>query len=243
MSRKAFSLIEAVVGITIISITSMACWISLETLNRMDETLRKNNKANYLIQKSQEELRKVAQAMYDTLEDCDYSEDNLCGFESDISKYFEGFSREIRIKRYPDTTELKLAHMTIRWKNMGEETERHSVMILSRPPNPMPGNITGEIKDSATGELVGDVKIILSRIDGGKELTAVSSSGPLREAGINYDFIDDEFDRYVLMTGIWKMKAMHPAFKDYIHPVPIIVRPDQETRVNFEILLARRIQK
>ena len=234
--RKGFSLVEAMIGIIIISIISAASWVSLGTLVKIDQTIRKSNKANYLIQKSQEELRKVARTMYDIVEYCDYSEDNPCGFDSDISEYFEGFERTIEVKMPEGSMDLKLAHIRINWEDMGDEQERHAVMLISRPHNPMPGNIVGEVYEAGHPEtLIGGVEVTITRIEGAEVAKTISSPGYQRDTEINYNFTDDEFGRYFLNVGAWELKATHPSYEDYTHPAPVIVRSNQETRFDFEM--------
>ena len=237
-TRKAFSLVEAMVGIIIISIISAASWVSLGTLVKIDQTIRKNNKANYLVQKSQEELRKVAQAMYDVLEQCDYSVDNPCGFDSDISEYFEGFERTIEVKKYKGSTELKVAHMRINWEDMGEEQETHAVMFLARPPSPMPGTIAGEVYETGEpGTLIGGVEVTATRLEGAGVLSITSSDGYQRGTEINYDFTDYEMDpggRNMLNVGLWEISGKKDGYGKY-YSNAIIVKPNKETRHDFEM--------
>jgi len=234
-SQKAFSLVELITGIMILSIIGLAGWFANSILFHESETTRNSEIAVNLLQKSQEELRRVAQIHFDRLEQCSFLEGNLCGFQT-LSAEFDGFDRALSVEQ-EGSSELKRVLITVRWNELGQEKAISSLLILSKPADPLPGNIIGLVTDKETKDIVGNANITISR-DGSAELHSVFSQNAVtQKAGnnINYDFKETGTDRFFLVPGSWSLSANHSSYRSYSHPGLVTVNSNSETVVNFEM--------
>ena len=231
--HKGFSLVEAIVGVAIIAIIGVAGYLGAGTCFKADLINSDKTLAVHLIQKSQEEIREAAQTQFDKLTSCDFVAKNVCGLSAAPPAGFERFTRGAAITN-EGSTELKRIEIEVTWQDaLGNTHNMPSVMFLSRPPNPLPGNMIGLVTDKVNGGLIPNVQI---QITNGAITHLVSSQGTLlpRSDGesVNYDFSVSTGNTYNLEVGKWNMVATCPGYDPYYRN-DIQVLSNDETNVSF----------
>lgn len=219
-SKSGFTLIEALVGFVILGIVSTASWTAINILFRAGQISRNNTIAINLLQKSQEEVRFAAQTLFSTLENCHFPFPNdpdpstTCDFD-DISESFPGFTRTLEVTLQEERTELKRILITINWQEAGMNRQRQSLSFISKPPDPLPGNVYGQIRSSESGsELINGAQITLTFLDGSNVHVTLSSDS-LNDKGGNFDFADEDTGQFLLKPGQWLLTATHPSYYNY----------------------------
>ncbi len=227
-SAKGFTLIEVLVGVIIISIISIASFTTVSVLTRSTEASRNQIIASNLIQKSMEEVRRVAQTEFDDLNTCAFPAGgaltgDACGFEV-TDTHFPGFSRTLTVTNEElHSAELKRVVVSASWMDMGSPRNLTSVMLISRPPEPLPGNIWGRVyEEGDPTALIKDAKVKVTKVDG-TENQEVQSRATLDSDGHNYDFSESVSGQYILDAGSWNMRVTHDQYDTYDYPVPIVV--------------------
>jgi len=252
-TKKAFTLIEVIIAALIMGIVGTASMVAVSTLFRAGETARNRDMALNLLQKSDEEVRRVAQNIFDQLNACKFPEEgsNTCGFDElknidiglDINDtdpgVFEGFARTLEVIDQVGTTNLKKATVRVEWTEFGKSRALHSVILIARPPDPQPGNIVGLVKDSQSDVILDDVYITVSHqiesfsksVTSVEELAVNPAKGNF--PGANYDFAEilTNGDRRVLPSGAYNFTAVHDDYLDYSQVVN--VTSDQDTMIDF----------
>lgn len=240
-THKAFTLMEAVAGVVIIALISTAAWIGVAVLMQSADTADRQTMAVNLMQKSQEELRRLAFTSFDTMETCQFPQEGEdpggtdCGLQT-IAPPFQGFTRLVEFSRESGSTELKKAVTLVSWRDWnGVERHIESVILLARPPSPLPGSVIGRVVDMETKEPIGSVKISLQFTGGDQLMYDSLSSAQLDERGHNYNFRDRISGLFVLVPGSWRLSANHAGYSPYVHTGLVQVDSNKETVVNFEM--------
>ncbi len=228
--NKGFTLIEVLVGIVILAIISVACFTTVSLLTRSTEFSHKNIIAANFMQKSMEEVRRVAQTNFDDLNSCAFPAggtptSDACGFQVTQTQ-FPGYTRTLAVTdEYATSKELKRVRIAINWNEMGMPRELKAAILLSRPPEPLPGNIFGRIYRAGDfNDIIEGAEVKINLSGETDEETAVSVAG-LDAQGANYDFSAPVSGQYLLKPGNWDLQVEHDGFEDYIHPVPVYVPP------------------
>ncbi len=227
--RQGFTLIEVLVGIIIISIISVACFTTVSLLTRSTETSRDTIIAINLMQKSMEEVRRIAQSNFDDLETCSFPvagpTGDACGF-ADIQTDFPQYTRTLSVtNEFAASKELKRVMITVNWSDLGKARELKSMVLLSRPPDPLPGNIWGTVyREGDSTSLVDNAEITIKFSSGPDEEKAYSTAA-LNADGNNYDFKEPISGQYDLKAGNWSMQVKKKGYEDYTHPNLIYVSP------------------
>jgi len=241
-TTKAVTLIEVIVAVVIVGLVSVTSWMAVSVLMRSAEISRNRTIAVDLLQKSQEEVRRTAQVetVYDDLQNCVFPPQagNTCGFDdiADIIgnpefEAYEDFVRDLDVTLQEGSSELKRALISVSWQEMGETKLLQSVVLLSRPPDALPGNIRGQVTDTA-GQLILGVRVTVKPRDGSGEYTAVSQAAVDPTTNANYDFAQPTF---ILEAGTWQLSSEEDLHSDYDHPDDILVEPELSTIVNFSM--------
>lgn len=230
---KGFSLIEVLVAGVVISVVSAATWMGTSAFMRSAEISMNRSMALNLLQKSQEEVRRAAQPFFDQLESCQFPSESLeegsglCGF-SKIAEEFKGFSRTLLVEP-AGSQEIKKSSVTVAWNEFSQTKTMSSVVFISRPPDPLPGNVKGLVyPQGKPAVLIDGAQITITR-SGRTESSATTSQGVLSPKNCNFDFSEPGTGRFILNTGSWLLRATKAGYYDYIHPEPIIVDSNQET--------------
>ncbi len=211
-TQKGFSLTEMIVGSIIVAIVSAIGYSAVRGLSRADEITENRIAAVNLLQKSQEAIRAVAQTNYDNLGPngavCDFTPNDTCGFDNDLTADYPIFTRTLTVQDATGTTELKNVFVSVSWTEFNPQTgaavnkSLDSVTYISRPPDPLPGNIAGRVL-GPDGPISG-VTITATRINpstGEKlesELRTSETPGVTSGGGnnnVNYDFSSPERNR------------------------------------------------
>ncbi len=231
-NTAAFTLVEVLTGIVIFAVISTCSWFAVSTLFRGEQLTSNRTIAINLLQKSQEELRRASLTFYDTLETCQFPGPSVagsCGLQT-LGSNFANYTRSVTTSLLGASTEIKQAIITVTWKDQGRVLSMSSAVLLARPPDALPGNVIGTVRSSATGNpLISGVTILLTK---DTLRPSAISKGTLEKSKsgleVNYNFIDTTTKAYNLPVGSWKLKATHPSYYDYAHPVDIIVSSNSE---------------
>ncbi len=238
-SPFAFTLIELLTTVAIITVASATAWITVSVLTQSSETSRNRATAVNLLQKSLEEIRRFSrfsQNDYDRLSTCQFPADasspNPCGLEPIAD--FPGFTRSMTVTDQFGSAELKKVEVTVTWSELGQARTMTSVAMLSRPPNPLPGNVIGVVRSNAGGNpLIPNATITLTL---GAATFSTQSAGALSAKGVNFDFIDSS-GKFMIPPGSWNLTATHNSYDNYTHPSPVVVDSNQEVRVLPDIIM------
>lgn len=240
-NNKGLTLVEMMVGVLVIALISVAGWISVSVMSRSQDMSRNIVTAANLLQQSQEEVRRVAQAdtVFDMLDRCDFPPDHAdldCGLR-DLSgdTIFTGFDRSLQVTLVNGSPELKRAVVTVTWNDLnGSARQRRSVAYLSRPPDPLAGNLKGFVcSEDADMDPFGGIRIELESTTTTASYST-TSVGFTDDDGANFSFA--EFDgfanfgqgRFILPAGTYVLTVDDNRFQPYTHPVPITISPNEE---------------
>ena len=207
---RSFTLIEVLVSAVLIAIVSAGAYSSFVVVSRAVEDSRNRSIAYDLAERSLEEVRAQAHTDFDTLESHTFS---------DLSSDFPGFTRSISISPVAGSSDFKKADVTVNWTERGNARDYHSALLLSRPPEPLPGNIEGTITDSNNGSPVANANVTARHYNdttGSFDIsytTASDSSGKytFAETGTGGTVI------FRLKPGQWEITVTHPAYYDYTY--------------------------
>lgn len=244
--NKGLTLVEMMVGVIVIGLVSLAGWVSVSVMARSGDMARNVVTAANLLQLSQEEVRRIAQAdtTFETLENCDFPPDNspkqTCGL-NDLSAApeFTGFDRDLLVTTASGSGELKRAVVTVSWTEMGRLQQRRSVMLLARPPQPLAGNLKGFVC-SETDDMApfGGVRVKLNSTTSSASYST-TSVGITDDDGANYNFAEfDGFNnfgqgRFVLPAGTYTLSVDDERFYPYVHPAAVTIPSNTEQQVAF----------
>lgn len=231
-NTAAFTLVEVLTGIIIFALISTCSWFAVSTLFRGEQLTSNRTIAINLLQKSQEELRRASLISYNDLETCQFPGPSVvgsCGLQP-LGSNFANYTRSVTTSLVSGSTEIKQAIITVTWKDQGRTLSMSSAVLLARPPEALPGNVIGTVHSSGSGNpLISGVTIKLTKDK--LEPTAVSK-GTLEKSKsgleVNFNFSDTSTKAFNLPVGSWKLKATHPSYFDYTHPMDIIVSPNSE---------------
>ncbi len=232
---RAFTLVEVIVSVLLISIISAASWMAVSVLNPTAQVSSNRIKAENLLTKSQEEVYQAAQTQFDTIEQCSFASDNICGFE-DISLQFPDFTRTLSFISQ-NSAQLKTARISIFWNELNSPQTLDALVLLTSPKQSLPGNVIGEITNATTNALVEGVTIALKNLGTSEEATATSSAAYLDrpdDKKVNYSFAEPDTRRFVLKTGTWRLTATKEGFKPTVPP-DINIDSNLEVVVDFKM--------
>ena len=71
-SAGGFTLVEITVGILVLALLGTSLLFAVTTVTRSAQISGNHNSAVHILQKSQEEVRKVSQSIFDTIESCQF---------------------------------------------------------------------------------------------------------------------------------------------------------------------------
>lgn len=241
LPKKGFTLIEAMVGAVVITLISLATWTAVTVLTKSDELSRNRLNAVNLLQQSQEEVRRVAQidSIFDSLETCQFPNPNnppanTCGLSS-IATTFPGFIRTVNVNRENGSTELKRVLTTVQWNESGEAKQMQSLILLSRPPEPLAGNLIGFVSSqSQSATPLSGIAIKIDSNDSAASYTT-TSAGVVDSKGANFNFADVVSGKFILPAGSYTLSVNDNRFFPYIHPASIVVPSNGEIFVAFEL--------
>ncbi len=238
-SKNALSIVEVLAGIVIVSVIGTASWFSITTTMRAGEMARNRNMANNLLQHSQEELRRVARTNFNLLgtSGCLFPPlTNTCGFEDiDLDKFYPGFiSRTLEVQLEAGEAGFKKAIISVQWNEMGKVKTLHSIVLLSRPPDELPGNISGKVtSDADSDDDLPNVNIKVKRSGASEEADTISGG---LEDDVNYNFLDPISNRFILTPGDWQLTATRNGFKPYTHSILKSVKSGETTDIDFAMI-------
>ncbi len=238
--QGGFTLIELMVSSVIVTILGMTSWYAANTLIVANDIVHNSITAVNLQRKSQEEIRRVIRSgnNYDilgTLGICDFSAVNICGFEGDLSTSFPGFSRTMTVTNEAGSSEFKRVVVTVTWNELGKIRISNTVELLSRPPQPMPGNLIGKVTDSTTGNNLGSVDITASLVSAPGTLQVVSTLQDILGKLANYTFANAA-GQSQMTTGNWNISAKRNGYQNYVGPAPVVISANIETQFDFAMI-------
>ncbi|MCM8827454.1 MAG: prepilin-type N-terminal cleavage/methylation domain-containing protein [Candidatus Omnitrophica bacterium] len=201
--KKTFTLIEVLISTGIIAIVSTAAYLSFSVVNRTVEDVRNRSLAVDLAQYTFEEVRS-------------YAQDNFIGLDGDDFSYtvvnpqFSGFTRNISVTGVLGSSEIKRVDVTINWKERGVDRSQTFTTFLSLPPERLPGNIKGKVKNSNTNEAVigAQIKIVYKDNPDYSLSTITNSQG-------DFNFADPDTGSFILKPGEYDLFATHDTYYNY----------------------------
>ncbi|MCA9406832.1 MAG: hypothetical protein KC684_09850, partial [Candidatus Omnitrophica bacterium] len=176
-----------------------------------------------LLRKSQEEVRRVSQspANYAILgtAGCDFQGAPPCNFD-DISADFPGYARTLTVTNESGSASFKRILVDVTWTELGAPQNLQSVLLLARPPDPLPGNLVGAVTDGDTGDFIAGVQIDLGPPSTGTPVSysaaSIDTIIPRADALItNYDFSSVETGQFRIEPGSWTLRATHSSYEDF----------------------------
>lgn len=197
LSNKAFSLLEVLVSLVLITIVGTASWTATQTLSMTSEATNNRVIAEKIITKTQEELRRAASTKsgFDSLESHVFE---------NITTSYPGFNRFINF--IPQTiSDFKKARIRVTFRERKVSKTLESIVMLAAPADGLPSNLFGNVYDSVNRTtIVGGVKLEIKDPVTGQVITTISSATPLMKNGVsyNYDFAEPGTNRYRIKSGV-----------------------------------------
>ena len=231
---KAFTLVEIIVSLVIVTVIGLACWTAVNVLTPASHATILRNKAEHLITLSQEELHQYSQQFdssgnryFDTtLSTCtfDTPENNPCGFplnngtDTPLNPEFSEYHPRLLTYMAADSTsQLKKFDLKVSWNELGKTQQLDSVILLARPPDPLPGNIYGTVVDN-NGNFLSGVQITAYNTFTHNTNTTYSQLSPLG----NYTFAQPETGYFQLAAGTWTLTASKQGYtSEPIGPITV----------------------
>lgn len=240
LSNRAFTLIEVLVGSIVIAAISLSAWTAMTVLTKTSEMSRNRSIAVNLLQQSQEEIRRIAQvdATFDTLATCQFpgpaTPPVTCGL-ADTTVTFPEHTRTMNVTLEGGSPELKRVLTTVQWTENGRAQQVQSVMLLSRPPEPLPGNILGLVSSTTQpGVPLSGIPINIA-FTTSTATYSTTSAGTVDGAGANFDFAEVGTGKYLLPTGDYSLTVTASGYFPYTHPTNVTVGSNSPTFVSFEL--------
>lgn len=241
LNKKGFTLIEAIVGAVVIALISLATWTAVTVMTKTDEMSRNRINAVNLLQQSQEEIRRAAQinSIFDGLETCQFPNPstppaNTCGL-SDITTAFPGYFRVMNVTRENGSTELKRVVTTVQWRESSEVKQMQSVILLSRPPEPLAGNLIGFVSSESQPAIpLGGIAIKVD-LNSATASYTTTSAGAVDSKGANFNFADVVSGKFILPAGAYTLTVNDNRYFPYTHPTSIVVPSNGEVFVSLEL--------
>lgn len=234
--KNGFTFIELIVGLSIMAIASVGAWMTMSILTQSTQVSRNRSIARNYLQKSLEEVRRVAQFKYDALNGCAFPTDessvDACDFELASSEY-DNFTRTLEVDDVAGSTEMKSVVVTILWNELGHEVpeELKSAIYFARPADEPPGNLIGVVTDESDDSELGGVSIFLEFVSNTAKTATAVSTNALGDDDENFDFADN--GRYVLESGDWRLRATRDGYYSYTHSDNINIISSPTTFVSF----------
>ncbi len=227
-SQSGITLTEVLLGIVIIAIIAAGSITAVNVLFASGQMSRERSVAVNLLQKSQEEVRRLAQTSFDSLNNCAFPPDegDTCGLAI-IEEDFPNHTRTLNVVNQ-GSAELKQIEITVSWNELGVNRQLNSVLLMARPPDALPGNIVGVVTECSGGDIIGGA-VISAVLDGGTETHSVSSAASFDADGYNYDFSSG--NTFAMSAGLWELTATHVNYVT-TDPVTVTIESNEEEEVN-----------
>lgn len=219
--RRSFTLIEVLAAIIIIGIVSSGSYLAFVILSRLGEYTRSRAMAINLSQMSLEEIIAHAQDNFDNLESYSFTS---------VPIEFSGFTRSFSVSLEKGSTELKRVQITVSWNERGILKSDNHVILISRPREPLPGNIKGKVTSIDTGVPIRNVSIVVEYVTNPTQSLTTSS-----DSFGNYNLVDSKTGSFRLKPGEWNLSAGCNGYYDYTRSSLISVSSGKEEEVNFSL--------
>lgn len=239
--KKSFTLVEIILSILIISLIAAVGYFSFVVLQRATEDAHNRSLAVALALKSEEELRRIAQSNFDSLDSATVK-NNFDSFSDPVN--FPGFTRTLSVSPFSGSTEIKRVEVRISWNERGRTRHYNYSFLLSRPPLPLPADICGRVFDKDTGNPVNGVTVKITcatkpSLSYEHVTGTVGCSGVDCSTGGGYTFANVDpttgtrtFNLYPNECNIWNLSVLESAnYYKYDHPNPITIFSGRETQV------------
>lgn len=194
--NKGFSLVEVLISILIIALVSVGSYVAFFVLSQSTQKSRNFLQAVSLGQAALEEVRTVAKNNFDGLGVNVFFADNI-----DQQK-FPDFHRSVNITILSSL--YKKADVQITWKDRdGSSREYNISTVISRPPEPLPGNIFGQVTRATNAQAI-NLATVRATYSGTTFIveTSTNTTG-------EYNFINAQ-----LKPGNWQLKASRNGYYD-----------------------------
>ncbi|MCM8774512.1 MAG: hypothetical protein NC820_07260, partial [Candidatus Omnitrophica bacterium] len=120
------------------------------------------------------------------------------------------FTRNIAITDVFGSSEIKRVDVTINWKERGINRSQTITTLLSLPPERLPGNIKGKVKNSNTNEpIIGAQIRIVYKDNPDHSLSTITNSQG------DFNFADSDTGVFILKPGEYDLFATHNTYYNY----------------------------
>ncbi len=239
--KENFTLVEVILSILIISLIAAAGYFSFVVLQRATEDAHNRSLAVALALKSEEELRRIAQSNFDSLDSADVK-NKFDSFSDSVN--FPQFTRTLSVSPFAGSTEIKRVEVTISWNERGRTRNYNYSFLLSRPPLPLPADICGRVFDKNTNNPINGVTVKITcatkpslsyeHITGTVGCSGVdcSSGGGYTFANVDPTTGTRTFNLYPNECNIWNLSVLESSkYYKYDHPNPITIFSGREIQV------------
>lgn len=201
---RGFTLIELLVSIVIIAIIAIAGYTGFYALSGGNEVSRNRLHAISLSQAALEEIRGIARNNFGGL---------AAHYAGHVNQSTQttGFARTINIAAVPGSANLQRAEVTVVWDDKGQPRHYNTVTLISRPPDPLPGNFYGNVINAVTAERIVGARVYLTHATSGH--TAVTTTATNIDCPVHphhnatsYHFCDNA-GNFQLETGNWNLQV------------------------------------
>ena len=230
-SRRGFTLVEVIVSAIIVAFMGAVGFFSYANIRNANIDSRERDTAKIFAQRTMERVRADAQTGFDMLTTA--NENDVLTTdpgETMVVSQFPDHNRTITIVDQ-GTPELKRVQVNIVWnheQNPAAPRNYQLVAILTRPGNLLPGNIQGNVSDSATGTLVAGALVTINNLVTGETHTIATN-----DKGF-YTFANILSGAFTLTPGNWNLSATASGYDPYVHPAnPVNVPANTNVIVNF----------
>lgn len=236
---KAFTLVEVLVSSIVMISLSVTFGKAFSTTFKANQLSTDRSQALLLLQKSQEEVLRASHVYFDSLNLCHFPQESTfskdCGFQ-DIRNLdeFSDFQRSLNVTLENGSTELRRAYVQVNWTDFnGQNHTVDSVFLITRPPDPLPGNIIGLVNSDLNGNppLKGVIVNLARLSSNGTPVPIGSTTSGNVSNGINFNF--SQSGVFTLPPDSYRLTATATGYKNYTHPDTIFLGSGDEKTVNF----------
>ncbi len=226
--KKSFTLVEILISTLIIAIVSLAAYISLTTLSRVEERSGDTITAHNLTLSAYEEIKARSYRDEDFFNNLTsiYPSDSDVWESFDIKGYPDDFFERLIAVEDDASSEFEHIRVSVRWREEGDWRRIDKAFSLARPPDPLPGNIEGTVSEGLADPIQG-VLIEIQEAESGLMISVHTDNR-------GYFTFENEDGNYQLSAGTYSLSATHERYEPVVL-MEVVVNPDESTEVDIQM--------
>jgi len=222
----AFTLVEVLVSILVLSLTAAAVYVSLTSLSRQELFVRDRQTAKNILTSTFEQLRQNTVNNDQNFYNINASTYPASG--SWVAVNMPGYPANYFQKKtvfLSEQGDVKRMLITVQWMENGNQKNVNHVFVLGRPRYALPGNIHGVITNCSTNGPLADAQVQI--IEGG-----VSGQIGTNNNG-SYNF-SSSVGSFSLPPGNYRLRVSKDGFENYEIPAesPLQVQSGEDKEFN-----------